>query len=113
MVIPVRWARLSCGGPPRGRWCSGLLLWCERLDDDQSPAAAWTGDCECAGLVIGVPGEVVSALICTWRSDSEQFPDRSDIGCTVAIAEEAVVADAVLPSWEHVDQEPADELGCR
>ncbi len=44
------------------------------------------------------------------RFDPEQFPDRGDIGGTIAIAEEAVVVDAVLASWEHVDEEPADEL---
>ena len=50
-------------------------------------------------------------MICTWRFDPEQLPDFGDIGRTIAIAEEAVVADAMLASWEHMDQEPADELG--
>jgi hypothetical protein len=61
-------------------------------------------------LVIGAPGEVIIALICTWGFDPEPFSDRGDIGRTVAVSEEAVVANAVLPSWEHMDQEAADEF---
>jgi len=87
-----------------------LLLWRERLNDDQQPAAARAGDCECAGLVIGAPGEIVIAMICIWRFGPEQFPDPGDTGGAVAISEEAVVADAVLTFWEHMNQEPADEL---
>ena len=88
-----------------------MLYWVERVDNDQSSAAARTGDCECSGLVISASGAVVIALICTWRFDSEQLPDPGDIGRTIAISEEAVVADAMLASWEHMDQKPVDELG--
>ena len=42
----------------------------------------------------------------------KQQPDPDDIGCSVAVSEKAIVADAVLASGQHVDQEPADEL-CR
>ena len=102
---------MSCGGPPRGRWCSGLLLWRESVDDDQSSTATRTGGCECSGLVIGAPGRIVSVMSWVRGFGSEQFPDFGDIGHAVAISEEAVVADAMLASWQHVDQEPADELG--
>ncbi|MFT4916550.1 MAG: hypothetical protein ACI9C3_002421 [Yoonia sp.] len=102
--------RISCGGPPREWWRSGLLYWVERVDDNQFAAAAWARDCECSELVIGAPGEVVIALICTWGFDTEQLPDLGDIGRAVAIFEEPVVADAVLASWEYVDQEPVNEL---
>ena len=64
-------------------------------------------------MVIGAPGEVVIALIFAWCFDPEQFPDPGDIGGTVAVSEEAVVADAVLAFWEHMDEEPADELSRR
>ena len=101
---------MSCRWPPGGRWRSGLLLWRERLNDDQSPATARTGDCERAELVIGAPGEIVIAMICIWRSDPEELPDRGDIGRTVAVPEEAVVANAMLTSWKHMHQEPANEL---
>lgn len=102
---------MSCGGPPRGWWCSGLLLWVERVDDNQFAAAAWTRDCKCSGLVIGALTKVAIGLIRTWRFNPEQFPDPCDIGRAVAVSEEAIVADAVLASWEHVEQETADELG--
>ncbi len=49
-------------------------------------------------------------MICIWRLGLEQFPDRGNIGRTVAIAEEPVVADAVLAFWEHMDEEPTDKL---
>ena len=49
-------------------------------------------------------------MICIWRLGPKQFPDRGDIGCTVAIAEESVMADAVLAFWEHMDEEPTDKL---
>ena len=44
------------------------------------------------------------------RFGAEQLPDPGDIGCAVAVSEEAIVADAVLASGEHVDQKAADEL---
>ncbi|SFD50317.1 hypothetical protein SAMN04488523_101172 [Sulfitobacter brevis] len=40
----------------------------------------------------------------------EKLPDPGDIGCAVAVSEEAIVADAVLASGEHVDQKAAGEL---
>ena len=49
-------------------------------------------------------------MICIWRLDPEQFPDPGDIGCTVAIAEEPVVANTMLAFWEDMDEEPTDEL---
>lgn len=48
--------------------------------------------------------------ISIWRFGSEQVPDQGDIGSTIAISKESVVADAVLALWQHMDQEPADEL---
>ncbi len=66
---------MSCGGPPLGWWRSGLPLWRERFDDDQSSATARTGDCEYAGLVICAPGRIVSVM--SWVRDfgPEQLPD--------------------------------------
>ncbi len=49
-------------------------------------------------------------MISIWRFGSEQNPDRGDIGGTVTVSEEPVVADAVLAPRQDVDQEPADEL---
>lgn len=61
-------------------------------------------------MVTGAPGGIV--VICTGRFNPEQFPDRSDVASTVAIAEETVVSDAVLASWQDVDKEAANELTC-
>ena len=41
---------------------------------------------------------------------SEQFACAGDVGGTVAVGEQAVVADAVEALGQHVDQEAADEL---
>ncbi len=55
-------------------------------------------------------GGIAIIMICIWHLGPEQFPDRGDIGCTVAIAEEPVMADAVLAFREHMNEEPTDEL---
>ena len=59
---------------------------------------------------MGALAEVAIGLICTWRFNPEQFPDPCDIGRAVAVSVKPVVANAVLASWEHVEQETADEL---
>ena len=61
-------------------------------------------------MFIRALGAIAIIMICIWRFGPEQFPDRGDIGCTVAIAEESVVADAVLAFWQHMDEEPTDKL---
>ena len=53
---------------------------------------------------------VAITMIVVRRFGSEQIPDQVDIGSTIAISKESVVADAVLALWQHMDQEPADEL---
>jgi len=49
-------------------------------------------------------------MICIWHLGPKQFPDRGDIGGAVAIAEEPVVADAMLAFREHMDEEPTDKF---
>ena len=63
-------------------------------------------------MFIGTLGGIAIIMICIWRLGAEQFPDLGDIGCTVAIAEEPVMADAMLAFGEHMDEEPTDEIGC-
>jgi len=55
-------------------------------------------------------GGIAIIMICIWRLRPEQLPDFDDIGGTVAIAVEPVMADAVLAFWQDMDQEPTDEL---
>ena len=62
-MYPVRCAWVSFGGPHPDRWRSGLLLRRERFDDDQSPAAARTGEHEGTGLFIGTLGEIIVTMI--------------------------------------------------
>ena len=55
-------------------------------------------------------GGITIIMICIWRLGPEQLPDCGDIGCAVAIAEEPVMADAMLAFREHMDEEPTDKL---
>ena len=61
-------------------------------------------------MFIRALGGIAIIMICIWRLSAEQFPDCGDIGGTVAIAEEPVMADAVLAFWQHMDEEPTDKL---
>ena len=49
-------------------------------------------------------------MIVVRRFSPEQIPDRGDIGGTVAIAEEPIVANSMLAFWQHMDEEPTDKL---
>ena len=81
----------------------------EGVDDDQPSAAAWAWQCEVPGRLIVVAFTRQVSFPVRWFGP-EQVPDPGDIGGTVAVSVEAVVADAVLAFWQNVDQEPADEL---
>src|SRR5271167_3393214 len=85
--------------------CAATL---EDLDDDHAPAAAWTGIRGWLGLTVigtagvgGLPGRL-------W--DVEELTGASDVPGPAAIGEQTVMADAVEPAGQHVDQEAADEL---
>ena len=85
-----------------------MLGWCDCIDDDQLSAATWAWQREETDRFHCVTSVVVVVLI--GRMHSEQAPDPGHIGGTVAVPEEAIVANAVLTFGEHVDQEPANEL---
>ena len=74
-----------------------MLRWCDCLNDDQLSATTWARQCEGAGLV-GIVGAGVIDVLMIWRFGPEQLPDPGDIGCSVAVSEKAIVADAVLAS---------------
>ena len=61
-------------------------------------------------MFIRALGGIAIIMICIWRLSAEQFPDCGDIGGTVAIAEEPIVANTVLAFRQDMDQEPADKL---
>lgn len=77
---------------------------CEDLDDDHAAAAAWTArlvgiDSGSGGLTLG---------FCS----SEQLAGAGDVAGASAFGEQPVVADAVQPFWQHVNEETTDELAC-
>lgn len=80
------------------------------LDDDQLSAATWAWQREDAAVRIASFGRVLASMTTNGCFGPEKLSDPGDIGGTVGISEEAVVADAVLALWQDMDQEPADEL---
>ena len=80
------------------------------VDDDQPSAATRARQCQDTGKLIGIAEAVIVGVFLTRRFGPEQVPDPGNIGGPMAISKEAVVADAVLPLWQNMDQEPADEL---
>lgn len=73
-----------------------MLIWRNCVDDDQAPAATRTRKRENAGKLVGVAKTVIIGVTLVTRRRPEQLPDPGNIGCTVAISEEAIVTDAVL-----------------
>jgi len=57
-------------------------LWIEGVDNDEPPTATRARDGKCSGLIIGAFG-----MIQFWYFSPEQYPNRGDIGGTVAISE--------------------------
>ncbi len=103
-------ARVSCSSPRCSWRRSGVPFWRNGFGDDQPPAAAGAWQREDAGKCIGVTSRVIVRVTLIRCFGPEQFPDPGDIGGTVTIPKEAVVADAMLPLGQDMDQEPADEL---
>ncbi len=78
--------------------------WTERLDDDQAPAAAGAWECEDTR-----PIHSVSALgVFRGGTNGQQFADAGDVGCAIAVSQEAVMTNAVLALGKHVDEEAPD-----
>ena len=86
------------------------MFWRDCVEDDQLPATTLAWDCEDTRWLIGIVGRVVTGVIPIRCPHSEQRPDPGDISRTVAISEEAIVANAMLTFWQDVGEEPADEL---
>jgi len=89
-----------------------MLCWRYSLNDYQLAAATRARQRKDTGRLIGIAEAVVVGVILVWRLGPELVSDPSDIGGTVAISEDAIVSDAVLALWQHMDQEPPDELVC-
>ena len=89
-----------------------MLGRCDRVDDDQLSAATRAWQREGAWRLIGIVGAGVIDVLRIGRFCPKQLPDSGDIGRAIAVAVKAIVTDAVLASWQNVDQEPSDELTC-
>src|ERR1700746_1726765 len=76
----------------------------EQLDDDHATAAAWT-------TRLGGIGGSTGGLDLRFCS-GEQFAGACDVVRARAFGEQAVVADAVEATRQHVDEEATDELVC-
>ena len=87
-----------------------MLGWCDCVDDNQLPATTWARQSKNTRRFICIVDGIAFIVLLVRDFGPEQLPDPGDIGGAVAVAEEAIVPDAVLPSGQHVDQEPADEL---
>src|SRR5579859_2013478 len=74
----------------------------EDLDDDHAAATAWAT--RLGGIDGGTGG--LAVRFC----NGEQFTRAGDVVGACAFGEQAVVADAVQPLGQHVDEETADEL---
>ena len=89
-----------------------MLGWYDCVDDNQLPATTWARQSKNTRRFICIVDGVAFIVLLVRDFGPEQLPDPGDIGRTVAVSEEAIVANAVLAFWQDVDQEPADEL-CR
>src|SRR5215472_5136840 len=91
------------------RWpISRLAAAREDLDDDHASAAARTGARLHAWLVWC--GGLLLLKLNDAGQSTEQLAGAGEVGGTVAVGEEAIVADPVEALGQHVHQEAADEL---
>jgi hypothetical protein len=77
-----------------------------RFRSDHAAAAARAGAWQLA-LIIG--GCLFLGPFDNWRN-AQELAKPSDVGGAIAIGKQPIVADAVEPLGQHVDQESADEL---
>ena len=87
-----------------------MLCWLDCVEDDQLPAATRAWQREGAWRLIGIVGVGVIDVLMIGRFCPKQQPNPGDIGGPVTVSVEPIVADAVLTSWQDVDQEPANKL---
>ena len=89
-------------------WCArtwraaGQIAAVDDLDDDHGPAAAGAWRARIGGFA--------GRLVGGGRREGEQLAGALEVGLAGAAGEQAIVADAVEPAWQAVQQEAADEL---
>ena len=99
---------MSCRTQPSGGPEPRLAARLEGLDDDHASAAAR------ANVRLLVLAATIGAIAAPARRGrvgyAEEPAGQCDIVGAIGVGEEAVVADAMEPTGQHMDQEAADEL---
>ncbi len=78
----------------------------EALDNDHTAAAGGAWEAEDPWIVI----LFCSVILLVWRRCVEQAPETVEIGGTLAISEQTVVANSMEPVWEDMDEKAPNEL---
>src|SRR5204863_9562436 len=95
---------------PQRRLAAGF----EDLDDDHTPAAAWTGVPlivpVCVAVCVAAFGAVAVAARRGWVGHAKELAGQCDAAGPIAAGQEAIVTDAVKPVGQHMDQDASDEL---
>jgi hypothetical protein len=86
----------------------GLAAGFEGLDNDHAPAAARTSVPRL--VFVSTRGVIAVAARRGWVGCAEEPAGQCDIGGSAGIGEEAIMADAVEPVGQDVDQKAANEL---
>src|SRR3546814_12303612 len=73
----------------------------ERLDDDHAPTAAWTWRPDVDDLL--------RFVVSGWWCDGQQRPHALEAGFPVGAGKQSIMADAVEPARQDVEQQAADE----
>ena len=107
MATGAYWSRAvepECWDGPK----LGLAAGFKGLDDDHAPAAARAS----VPLLdfVSTRGVIALAARWGWVGCAEEPAGQSDIGGPVGIGEETIVADAVEPVGQDMDQKAANEL---
>src|SRR6185437_5585767 len=107
MATGACWSRAvepDCWGGPK----LGLAAGFKDLDDDHTPAAARAS--VPLFVFVSTRGAIALAARWGWVGCAEEPAGQCDIGGPVGIGEEAIVADAVEPVGQDMDQKAANEL---
>ena len=92
-----------------GRWAARCTVARKDLDNDHAAAAAraWWA-------MIG-RGVRIGCVVCCQRLDlrhwgGHQLPGTRNVGLAAGTGEQPIVADAMKPLWQNMEQEAPDEL---
>ena len=87
-----------------------MLGGCDCVDDDQLSAATRARQGKGTERFASIVDAAFIDVLMIGRFCPKQQPNPGDIGGPVTVSVEPIVADAVLTSWQDVDQEPANKF---